>query len=161
MLDDDASVTCLARGSAEVPVGARLVHADRALPGAYSALTGDWDHVVDLATDPAIVRPAVAALAARAGHWSYVSTVSVYRDHAEAGQDEGAALLEAGPQGYGEQKVASEEAVTEGLGSRALIVRPGLIVGPGIRATGSVTGPPASPAEAASWCRRRTGATPR
>lgn len=131
LLRDGAEVTCLARGSSAVPEGARLVRADRSLPGAYRELTGDWDDVIDLVTEPALVASAVAALGERAAHWSYVSSVSVYSDFAIVGADERAAVLAPEGDGYGESKVASENIVRSALGDRALIVRPGLIAGVG------------------------------
>ena len=89
------SVTCLARGSRPVPMGAELVVADRAEPDAYAELARrDWDEVVDVSSDPDQVAAAVDALAARARHWSYVSSVSVYASNDEVGADESAALSE-------------------------------------------------------------------
>lgn len=134
--DAGARVTCLARGGRPAPGGAELVVADRADADAYAAVTGrEWDEVVDVSSRAAHVAAAVAALGDRAAHWTYVSTVSVYRDATVVGADETAALLEpAGPEDeddYGRQKVAAEEAVRRARGAEAAVVRPGLIVGPG------------------------------
>jgi nucleoside-diphosphate-sugar epimerase len=132
-LADGAEVVCVARGeSGAVPAGATLARADRTAPGAYDALGGDWDEVVELASAPGLVVPALAALAPRAAHWTLVSTVSVYRRDDEPGADETADLVE--PRdltAYPDAKVAAERASADHLGDRLLIARPGLIVGPG------------------------------
>ena len=87
---------------------------------------------------PGHARGAVGALRERVGHWSLVSSCSVYADDGVSGQDESAPLLPAwdGPfevAKYGECKVACEEAVLAAYGTDALIARPGLITGPGDR----------------------------
>jgi 2'-hydroxyisoflavone reductase len=127
-------VTCLARGTGgSAPDLTRFVAADRDLPDAYAAVVGaDWDEVVDLTSSAEHARQAVAALADRARHWTLVSTVSVYASHEDPGADETAALLEpVDLSDYGQAKVAAERAVTAALAGRRMIVRPGLIAGPG------------------------------
>src|SRR5262249_23290809 len=71
----------------------------------------------------------------QSGHWTFVSTVSVYADNRTPGQRADAAPLRAptapdvehaSDELYGAAKVACEQAVDEG----AFICRPGLIVGP-------------------------------
>lgn len=128
-----AEVTCLARGaSGDVPAGARLVRADRTRPGAYDELRGEWDEVIELADEPALVRPALDALADRARHWTLVSSVSVYRRDDEPGADESAELVEPRDLAeYPDAKVAAERASAERVAGRLLVARPGLIVGPG------------------------------
>lgn len=138
-LERGDEVVCLARGEAgQVADGAQLVVSDRDAPGAYDAVSNeDWDDVVDVSWQPGQVRSAVAALGDRARHWTYVSSCSVYADHSVPGAGEDAALLEplagdvATQDDYGEAKVACEHAVTAALGERALLVRAGLIGGPG------------------------------
>ncbi|HEX5858689.1 MAG TPA: reductase [Microbacterium sp.] len=134
--DAGAAVTCLARGaSGSAPDGVAFVPADRLEPGGYDRVAAtDWDEVVELAWHPDLVRGALSALAGRAGHWTLVSSVSVYARGDEIGADESARLLEPDdPADYGKAKVAAERASGEALGDRLLVVRPGLIVGPGDR----------------------------
>ena len=117
-----------------VPDGAVLVGVDRTEPRRLfdAVATEQWDEIVELAWDPALVTGALDALADRAGHWTLVSSVSVYADATTIGADESAPLLVADdPSDYGKAKVAAEQASAEALGDRLLIVRPGLIVGPG------------------------------
>lgn len=130
-------VTCLARGTAVAP-GATLVRADRDEPDAYDEVAAtDWDLVIDLSREPFHASGAVAALGSRAAAYVFVSTASVYASQTVRDQDEDAAILPALPEAYmespvqyGEAKVACEAAVLHGH-PRPLIVRPGLIGGPG------------------------------
>ncbi len=139
-------VVCAARGtSGRVPDGATLVKVDRDRPDGLAALAGrEFDAVVDVATmSYPWVRDALDAFAAGAGHWTFVSSINVYADAVTTGQDENAALHEPVDSGadkqeriehphlYGSIKVASENAVRAAMGERALVVRSGLIVGPG------------------------------
>jgi nucleoside-diphosphate-sugar epimerase len=133
-------VTCACRGSAPVPDGARHLRLDRGSEDAAAVLrdTGEPDAVVDVARQPSWVRDAVAALPR--AHWVFVSSISVYADHATPGGGPGRLpLLEAvpddrdlatEPEAYGGMKVACEQAVQAGAAS-STVVRPGLIVGPG------------------------------
>ncbi|HEX5401168.1 MAG TPA: NAD-dependent epimerase/dehydratase family protein [Pseudonocardiaceae bacterium] len=137
-------VTCAARGTTgSAPDGATLVKVDRdaadgLAPLADSAGSG-FDAVVDVATiSYPWVADALALLADKVGHWTFVSTVNVYSDDVTPGQRPGAPLLEPlregggeiSPEHYGAIKVASEDAVREAMGDRAFVVRPGLITGP-------------------------------
>ena len=126
-------VTCLARTETPlVPAGARLVQADRRRPGAYDSVLDDWDEVVELAWATDVVDSALQALGDRAAHWTLVSTVSVYARNDEPNADEAAAVVEpVDLDDYGQAKVAGERAAAERVGDRLLIVRPGLIAGPG------------------------------
>jgi nucleoside-diphosphate-sugar epimerase len=104
-----------------------------------SALDGQlFDAVLDVARRPSHVRRALAVLGDRCGHWTFVSTCTVYADQATPGQRaESAALLAAAPrevddadgEQYGPCKVADEEAVAQS-GVPAFVCRAGLIVGP-------------------------------
>jgi nucleoside-diphosphate-sugar epimerase len=132
-------VTCLARGEAgAVADGAELVVADRSQPGAYDAVSGrDWDAVIDVTRQPGFARRAAVDLGPRAGHWTFISSGNVYAAQDEPGADESAELMpplesdESTPDTYGEAKSAIELAYREALGERLLVIRPGLIAGPG------------------------------
>src|SRR5215472_10561933 len=74
-------VTCAARGdSGSVPEGATLVRVDRDAPDGLAPLAGaSFDAVVDMATiSYPWVADALALLGAKAGHWTFVSTINVY-----------------------------------------------------------------------------------
>ena len=132
-LEEGAEVTCAARGlSGAVPEGARLAVIDRTVPDAHQKLEGDWDEVVELSYAPEVVLPALEDLAHRAAHWSLISSVSVYRSNDEPGADESAELVDpVDLSQYPDAKVAAEQASRSRLGDRLLVIRPGLIVGPG------------------------------
>jgi 2'-hydroxyisoflavone reductase len=103
-----------------------------------SALGGrSWDVVVDVAAyQPESVHRSADALAGRVGRYVLISTLSVYADHSTTqGQREDAPVLSlAGGLDpgalYGARKAACERFVAEVYGDRALIPRPGMIVGP-------------------------------
>lgn len=130
-LDDGHAVTCLARGeSGHVVDGAQLVVADRRLPGAYDAVRDrDWDAVMEISWQPQFVREALHTLAARARHWTYVSSGNVYASSATPGADETADLMPAtdqdsvGRELYGPAKVACEQLSKELIGERLLVAR--------------------------------------
>jgi nucleoside-diphosphate-sugar epimerase len=133
-------VTCLARGSAaEPPGGVRWLKADRSLGAdSYAEASGDWDAVIEVARDADQAREALASLAERAGHWTFVSSCSVYADHSTPLAAEDADLLPplpagtaSSPENYGESKSAIEQATVEAAADKAHLCRAGLIVGPG------------------------------
>jgi 2'-hydroxyisoflavone reductase len=131
-------VTCGCRGeSGALPDGVRHVAWDRRQPVPERLAGEEFDAVVDVARHPSWVRTAVAAFPA--AHWVFVSTINVYADDStpEGGPHnlplhdpitEDVDLRE-DPEAYGPMKVACEQIVTDGAAS-AMVVRPGLIVGP-------------------------------
>jgi 2'-hydroxyisoflavone reductase len=133
-------VSCVTRRlDSSLPEGATRVVADRHFGrDAYEGVLGEWDEVVDVATEPAFVRDALRAVGATARHWSYVSSCSVYRDQDQPGADESRETVEPLPEGevsspdtYGAAKSAAEQSCRDALEDRLQVVRPGLIVGPG------------------------------
>jgi nucleoside-diphosphate-sugar epimerase len=95
-----------------------------------------WDAVVDVAAyHPRVVGLSAEALRDRVGRYTFVSTVSVYADQSVP-PVEGAAVAELtdpddeSAASYGARKAACEGVVESVFGERALVVRPGLIVGP-------------------------------
>ncbi len=131
-------VTCACRGeSGSVPEGARHVTLDRSA-GDPSVSGEGFDAVVDVARHPSWVRSAVAAFPD--AHWVFVSTLNVYADDSiPGGTPETLPLrdpitedvdLRDDMEAYGPMKVACEQIVRDGAAS-AMVVRPGLIVGPG------------------------------
>jgi nucleoside-diphosphate-sugar epimerase len=133
-------VTALARGeSGDLPAGAAFVRADRTTPGAFDALTGDWDAVIDVTRQPGQLRAAVNALADRVAHWVFVSSGSAYRDGSIVGGDESMPLHEpldhdvmADMSEYGPAKAACEKILLDAVGApRSHIARVSLVGGPG------------------------------
>jgi 2'-hydroxyisoflavone reductase len=128
-------VTCACRGtSGTVPPGATHLPVDRSGP---LPDLGTYDAVVDVGRHPSRVRAAVAAVPD--AHWVFVSTISVYADTSVPGGRPGATPelepihedvdLAVDMEAYGPMKVSCEQAVLDGAAS-AMVIRPGLIVGP-------------------------------
>jgi nucleoside-diphosphate-sugar epimerase len=131
-------VTCVTRGrSGDVPSGARHVVWDRGDDVPPDLAAEEFDAVVDVSRTPSHVRKAVAAWPG--AHWVFVSTVNVYADTSTPDPGPDSPLVEAidedkdlreDPAAYGGMKVACERLVRDGV-DRWMVVRPGLIVGPG------------------------------
>lgn len=135
------AVTHVNRGKASEPdPRVATVFADRATPALASQLAGgEWDAVLDTSGYlPQVVRRSAEALRDRAGRYLFVSSISAYERLDREGLDETAPLFPAPeviPEAldmalYGPLKAACEAVVAETHGTRATIVRPGLIVGP-------------------------------
>ena len=99
-----------------------------------------WDAVVDTCGfTSAQVRGTAQLLAERVEHYTFISSISVYRDFSKASLDEGAATAQlskgrdeeqSDPETYGARKRLCEQAATEAMLGRVLCIRPGIIVGP-------------------------------
>ena len=98
-----------------------------------------WDAVLDTCGYlPRVVRQSAALLAETVFRYVFISTISVYAEFATPNQDETAPLgvldnagtEEQTNETYGPLKVLCEQAVEEAFPGRALIIRPGFIVGP-------------------------------
>jgi nucleoside-diphosphate-sugar epimerase len=128
-------VTVFNRGTHRAPDGVDAIVGDRTLPGALAALGSvTWDVVVDTwSWAPTAVRDSAAALADRAESYVYVSSRSVYEDP-PAGADETSPVVEASadaPQtDYAADKRGAELGAIAAFGDRAVLLRPGLIIGP-------------------------------
>ncbi|MDQ3894433.1 MAG: SDR family oxidoreductase [Actinomycetota bacterium] len=96
-----------------------------------------WDALVDTSGYvPRVVRASAEALADSGAHYTFVSSISVYRDFSE-GPRENSPLetladreSENVQEHYGALKALCEEVVRDVYGQRALVPRAGLIVGP-------------------------------
>lgn len=130
--------------ASDVP-DAQAVHGDRASATDLARLIdedGGWDAVIDTSGYvPAVVLLAARALAGRAARYAFVSSVNAYqgwpieplteaspvRECAPDATDEG---LDAGADRYGRLKAGCENAVASVFRDRALVLRPGVILGP-------------------------------
>jgi 2'-hydroxyisoflavone reductase len=115
------------------------LHGDRERD--LSALDGRrWDAVLDTCGyTPGPVRAAAELLRERVEHYTFISSISVYRSPLPSGADEDAPVAALpddaspevfAPERYGALKVLCERAVEEAVPGRALLVRAGLLVGP-------------------------------
>lgn len=115
------------------------LHGDR--DGELAMLRGrHWDAVIDTCGYvPRVVRASAELLVDRVDHYTFISTLSVYRDPGLVGADENAPLAtledetveEISGETYGPLKALCEQTVDEVMGAeRAMHVRSGLIVGP-------------------------------
>ena len=131
----------------ELPEGVEQLTGDR--NGKLDALKDRrWDVVIDNPTSvPVWVRDAAQILKGNVDRYVFISTISVYADTSKPGTDEGAPLAKYnGPDAmkesrdtiiaskyalYGPLKALSEQEAEKWFPKKTLIIRPGLIVGPG------------------------------
>jgi nucleoside-diphosphate-sugar epimerase len=134
-------VTTFSRGhSGHRRPGTEALTGDRTNPDDLRRLERDeWDGVIDTSVlAPAHVAASARILAGRTGHYTYISTLSVYAEYPRQPTTENSPVLDCPADatgtvdslGYGQLKAGSERAVTAAFPGRCLIVRPGLIVGP-------------------------------
>lgn len=126
------------RSRAVWPAPVEVLRGDRQTD--LAALAGRrWDAVVDTCGHTPADTRAVAQGLRGSDQYLFVSSISAYASFDTPGLDESAPLASfdgVAPDDrdmahYGAQKAACEAAVREAWGEQALIVRPGLIVGPG------------------------------
>jgi 2'-hydroxyisoflavone reductase len=143
-------VTVFNRGKThpgELPKEAEQLIGDR--NGQLDALKGrTWDVAVDIPTSiPVWVRDAAQILKGNVDRYVFISTISVYSDNSKPGMDETgplakyegadamketqATLKASNYRLYGPLKALSEAEAEKWFPGKALIIRPGLIVGPG------------------------------
>ncbi|HTI16075.1 MAG TPA: NAD-dependent epimerase/dehydratase family protein [Trinickia sp.] len=97
-----------------------------------SALAGrQFDAVIDpSAYTPEHIHLVLSALKAPPEHYTFISSISVYRSFPPGTRyDEDADVLQ-GNDGYGALKARTEAAIQSAMPGRVAILRPGLIVGP-------------------------------
>jgi 2'-hydroxyisoflavone reductase len=114
------------------------IHGDR--DGGLDALSNRrWEAAIDTCGyAPRIVRASAEFLAGVVDHYTFISSLSVYAEPLLAGTDESGPLRtladetveEITAETYGPLKALCEQATTEAMDGRALLVRAGLIVGP-------------------------------
>jgi len=142
-------VTVFNRGKTrpgELPEGVEQLIGDR--NGQLDALKGrEWDVVIDNPTSvPVWVRDVAQVLKGNVDRFVFISTISVYADNTKQ-NDESAALakyegadamketrdsiIASEYKLYGPLKALSEQEAEKWFPDKALIIRPGLIVGPG------------------------------
>ena len=143
-------VTVFNRGKThpgELPDGVEQLIGDR--NGQLDALKGrKWDVVIDNPTTlPVWVRDAAAILKGNVDRYVFISTISVYADNSKPGSDESGplekysgtdpmqetlqTLKDSKSALYGPLKALSEQEAQKQFPGQALIIRPGLIAGPG------------------------------
>jgi 2'-hydroxyisoflavone reductase len=109
--------------------------------GDFLALKGGkWDAVIDTCGFTSRqVRATAQLLADSVSHYTFISSISVYRDVDQGPRDEtfpleqlpdGAVEDVADSETYGARKGRAEKAAEESMPNRVLTVRPGMIVGP-------------------------------
>jgi 2'-hydroxyisoflavone reductase len=133
-------VTLFNRGrhGAEIFPQVEKLRGDR--DGGLDALAGRrWDAVIDTCGYvPRLVRASAELLASSVEHYTFISSISVYRDLDQAPVDENSPVgILADPtveeitgETYGPLKALCEQAAEAAMPGRLLHVRPGLIVGP-------------------------------
>ncbi|WP_431122924.1 NAD-dependent epimerase/dehydratase family protein [Flagellimonas flava] len=104
-------------------------------PEAYLALQHkQWDLVIDVWPQRSVlVDESTAALQSYAKHYSFISSVAVYKNFNEAGRSEDDSVLDLPKDkstwGYSEEKAASEKLVSDRFPNNHTILRPGPIKG--------------------------------
>jgi 2'-hydroxyisoflavone reductase len=147
-LGREHEVTSFNRGLTGMDVaGVEAVRGDRESSADLHRLIagGSWDVVVDTSGYvPRVVGDAARALVGRARGYVFLSTISVYPDWPAKGVSEASSVYECSPDTsgsaadeatwsatqYGTYKAGCERAVLEVFGDRALLLRPGVILGP-------------------------------
>lgn len=114
------------------------IHGNR--DGGLAALAGrTWDAAIDTCGYvPRVVRQSALALAEAVQHYTFISSISVYADTSQPGTREDAPVQQLSDTNtevidgntYGGLKALCEREVLTALPERALVLRPGLIVGP-------------------------------
>jgi 2'-hydroxyisoflavone reductase len=140
-LEHDHEVTLFTRGRTNPGLNPDVEHLTGDRDGDLGALEGRrWDTVIDTSGYvPRVVRESAELLSPATEHYTFVSSISVYRDFAQPVHEE-SPLAELGDapvdrlaedySNYGALKALCEREVVEAFAGRALAVRAGLIAGP-------------------------------
>jgi len=132
-------VTVFNRGHRGTSDGVTTLIGDRTAPDGLAALhTGTWDLVVDTWSGaPTAVRNVGTVLAGRTGHYTYISSRSVYTYPPAAHLAEDGQLVDGSPDAegtfdvdYAAAKRGAEIAAEQAFDEKALLARAGLILGP-------------------------------
>jgi 2'-hydroxyisoflavone reductase len=136
------NVTLFHRGQTNPDIfpEATILHGDRKMEEGLAVLKGkEWDAVIDVCGyEPRFTKMSAEILKNSVGLYCFISTISVYSGPFGVNGDENTALAQIeNPdeatltnETYGALKVCCEKTITDIFGDKALIVRPGLIVGP-------------------------------
>lgn len=133
-------VTCATRGGTSLPAGTRWTRLDRTAPGAedlVARLTSEADAMVDTWSGAAdVVEAAAGQLAQGGARVCYVSSRSVYRSPLPPDHPDGEAwpkvdVAPPAPAGdYAVRKRRAERAYEAALPGSAILLRPGVVLGP-------------------------------
>jgi 2'-hydroxyisoflavone reductase len=141
-LDRGHNVTLFNRGKTNTQLFPQVekLHGDRAVNDLESLKGRKWDAVIDnSASNPDWVRDSAQLLRDHARTYLFVSTRSVYRDLSAVPATKDAPVYTrettkfdpTKPLPYGLAKAESEKQLRAAFGERSLVLRPGLIIGPG------------------------------
>jgi nucleoside-diphosphate-sugar epimerase len=128
-------VTVVNRGSKAAPEGVGVLTRDRRV-GLDLPPGREWDIVADTwSWEPRVVRDSAHELADRVARYVYVSTRSVHSHPTASLATEDAPTVEANMDDdhfddYARAKRGAELSVLDAFGDRAVLARPGLIIGP-------------------------------
>ena len=133
-------LTLFNRGRSNPGLFPQVEHLTGDRDGGLEALRGrQWDAVIDTCGYvPRLVQQSSLLLSSAVGHYTFISTISVYANFSQPGMDEGSPLAtldddrieEVTGETYGPLKVLCEQVAEQEMPGRVLVVRPGLIVGP-------------------------------
>ena len=133
-------VTLFNRGQSNPKAFTSVEHLTGDRETGLDALKGrQWDAVLDTCGYyPRIVKLSTDLLKPNVGHYTFISSVSVYEEKPDGGPDESSEVQTLkdptvetiNGETYGGLKVLCEKVIQDAFGDEALIVRPGLIVGP-------------------------------
>jgi 2'-hydroxyisoflavone reductase len=133
-------LTMFNRGRSNPSLFPQVEHLTGDRDGGLEDLRGrQWEAVIDTCGYvPRLVQQSTRLLSSAVGHYTFISTISVYANFNQPGMDEGSPLArleddhveEVTGETYGPLKALCEKVAEQEIPGRVLVVRPGLIVGP-------------------------------